>query len=182
MKLFFTVSLTSLRFLLIFTALTGLCYPLAVSGLASLIFPNQAKGKLLVDNKVIIGSELIAQAFEKEHYFHPRPSAGNYATLPSGASNLSRTSPKLLESMAQSQEKAPEMRTASGSGLDPHISLDAALAQVSRVATARKIDEAKIKELVFSLAEKPDLGFLGKLRINVLKLNVEMDKEQKTQK
>src|ERR1700737_4385127 len=141
--------LQSIRIYVLLTLLTGIIYPLAMTGVAQLLFPNQANGSRILDDGKIVGSELLAQKFESQVYFWPRPSAADYATVASGASNKGPTSADLKKSIEERREKfgtdAPmDLLTASGSGLDPHISPEAARLQIPRVAAARNMSIQKI--------------------------------------
>jgi K+-transporting ATPase ATPase C chain len=172
--------LQSLRIYIFLTLLTGIIYPLAMTGIAQLLFPKQANGSRIVENEKLIGSDLIAQKFEASQYFWPRPSAGDYATIASGASNKGPTSADLKKSIDERREKfgndAPvDLLTASGSGLDPHISPEAARLQISRVANARNMSIQKVAALVDETIEPPQFGFLGEPRVNVLRLNRALD-------
>jgi potassium-transporting ATPase KdpC subunit len=174
------VTLQSIRIYLVITLLTGVIYPLVMTGVAQLLFPNQANGSRIVENGKLVGSDLIAQKFESPKYFWPRPSAADYATVASGASNKGPTSADLKKSIDERREKfgadAPvDLLTASGSGLDPHISPEAARLQIPRVASARNVAIEKITELVDQTIEQPQFGFLGEPRINVLQLNRALD-------
>jgi potassium-transporting ATPase KdpC subunit len=173
-------TLQSLRILLVLTLLTGVIYPAAMTGVARLIFPKQTTGSLVRDGNKIVGSDLLAQKFESARYFWPRPSAADYATVASGASNKGPTSADLAKTIAERREKfgqnAPgDLLTASGSGLDPHISPAAAMFQVSRVAAERKLPNERVATLVQQTMEPPQLRFLGEPRVNVLRLNRALD-------
>jgi potassium-transporting ATPase KdpC subunit len=170
----------SLRIYLVLTLLTGIVYPLAMTGVAQLFFPNQANGSRIIDQNKLVGSDLLAQKFESPKYFWPRPSAADFATLPSGASNKGPTSADLKKSIDERRKQfgddAPvDLLTASASGLDPHISPEAARLQIQRVATARNMSIQKISALVDQTVEEPQFGFLGEPRVNVLKLNRALD-------
>jgi len=172
--------LQALRLLIILTLLTGVAYPVAVTVAARLVFPKQASGSVVFRDGKAVGSALLAQKFESDRYFWPRPSAGDYATVPSGASNLGPTSEALKKAIAERRAKfgadAPvEMLTASGSGLDPHISPEAAVQQIARVAAARKLDAARLATLVVACTEPPQWGVFGEPCVNVLALNLRLD-------
>jgi K+-transporting ATPase ATPase C chain len=172
--------------------LTGLAYPLAMTGLASVLFPHKAAGSLVrtADGRVV-GSELIGQAFSNPAYFQGRPSAAGagYDATASGGSNLGPTSAKLrdrakaeVERLRKENPDAPlpipaELVTASASGLDPHVSPRAALWQVARVARARGVAAGRVRGLVEDLTEGRQLGFLGEPRVNVLALNLALDRK-----
>jgi K+-transporting ATPase ATPase C chain len=177
--------------LITLTILLGIVYPLAVTGISMLAFPNQANGSIVYRDGQPIGSALIGQNFSAPGYFHGRPSAAGtdgYDATSSGGSNLGPTNEKLMESI---NERAEQLRTdnglsagspvpadlvtASGSGLDPNISPASALLQVSRVAQARNLPEKQVSDLVQNSIESRDLGFLGEPRVNVLKLNLALD-------
>lgn len=184
--------ITALRLTLFTLVATGLIYPLIVTGLAQMIFPGRANGSLVSgQNGVAIGSELVGQQFSKPGYFQPRlSSAGQngYDAIESGGSNLGPTSAKLRDrirsDIARLQKENPnaarpvpiELVTASGSGLDPHISPEAAMWQIPRISRARSMQPERLHDLIESNAEPRDLGFLGESRVNVLKLNLALDK------
>lgn len=173
----------------VMTALTGLAYPLAVTGLADLAFPWQARGSLIEKDGHVVGSALIGQRFDSPAYFHGRPSAAGegYDAANSGGSNLAPSSRKLVddvaarvvaEQSANPNEKGPvpvDLVTASASGLDPHISPAAAAYQVKRVAAYRHVPVEEVRTLVAEHTEGRELGLLGEPRINVLKLNLALD-------
>jgi len=185
--------LPGFRMTLLMTVLTGLLYPGLVTGLCQMLFPNQANGSLKIVNGQAVGSTLIGQPFAKPEYFHPRPSAaGNgYDGLASGGSNLGPTNTKLTDRVkadaAAFHKDNPAYRgnlpadlvTASGSGLDPHISPASAEAQAQRVAQARSISLAEVEDLIAKHTEGRDFGFLGEPRVNVLLLNLALDHDLK---
>ena len=187
--------LPAVRMFVALTVLTGVLYPLAITAAGSLVFPRQAHGSLVDVNGAIVGSELIGQANSDSRYFWPRPSAVDYmdgsgpdVLGSSGASNLGPISSTLADQVQQRADAfrsanglgsdvalPPDVLFASGSGLDPHISPEAALLQVERVAAARGLDPERVTALVEKHVEGPQLGFLGERRVNVLLLNLALD-------
>jgi len=182
----------AIKIFALFTVLCGIAYPLLITGIAQLAFPAKANGSLIVHDNKVIGSELIGQKFDSIIYFSSRPSATDYNPLPSGGSNLGPTSSKLKQLVADrtarfakfnqlsgSEAIPSEMVYASASGLDPHISPKAALLQVERIAQARHFDSSRKQQLlqvINKLEEAPQFSVLGENRINVLALNLELDK------
>jgi potassium-transporting ATPase KdpC subunit len=187
-------------FIIVLTLITGVAYPFAMTGLARVIFPNQAQGSLVERDGKVVGSALIGQVFTADGYFHGRPSATVAAdpsdstkTIPapynaanSGGSNLGPTSKSLIERVQGDVEKLKQENTSaqvptdlvttSGSGLDPHISPAAALFQVPRVARARNMPEDRVRQFVDEHVEGRTLGLLGEPRVNVLALNLALDR------
>ncbi|MGH8045712.1 MAG: potassium-transporting ATPase subunit KdpC [Chthoniobacterales bacterium] len=173
--------LTSLRAIIVLTVITSVAYPLLITGIGQLAFPSQANGSLVKSGDQVVGSELLAQKFTDTKYFWPRPSAADYATVASGASNQSFTSKKNLDAInalrtTLGADAPSDLLTASGSGLDPDISLEAARYQISRIATARGISVEALTKLVNTMVQPPQLGFLGQPRVNVLLLNLQLDR------
>jgi K+-transporting ATPase ATPase C chain len=186
--------------IVLFTILTGLIYPFIMTGIAQAIFPHQANGSLVVQNGNVVGSELMGQSFTSDNYFHGRPSATSmpdpkdpaktvdapYNAANSSGSNLGPTSKTLIERVTKDVEERkaqnPNARiptdlvTASGSGLDPHISPEAALFQVLRIAKARNLAEDRLRQLVNEKTEGRVLGVFGEPRVNVLALNMALDR------
>jgi len=180
----------AVRMTLVLTVLTGMLYPALVTGIAQAIFPRQANGSLIEANGKVIGSELIGQKFSKPEYFQGRPSAAGdgYDAANSGATNFGPTNQKLAERIKADAEKfrkenpefsgnvPADLLTSSASGLDPHISPASAEAQAPRVAKARGVAVERVNQLMAQFTERPDLGILGEPRVNVLMLNVELDR------
>jgi K+-transporting ATPase ATPase C chain len=183
--------LSGLKILLAFTLLTGVVYPLMITGIAQVVFPRQSNGSIVSIGQKASGSELLGQEFKSDRYFWSRPSACGYASLPSGASNWGPTSDTMRKTIEKRRiafirfNHLPlntivpsEILTASGSGLDPHISSASAALQIERVAAARHFSPAQILQLhklVINRIEQPQFGCLGEKRINVLQLNRELD-------
>ncbi|MCY2952701.1 MAG: potassium-transporting ATPase subunit KdpC [Planctomycetota bacterium] len=176
--------------LVLLTLITGVAYPLVVTALAQVVYDGQANGSLLIANGKAVGSELIGQPFTDPRYFRSRPSATSpfaYNSEASSGSNLAPTNPALTKAVQEridalktadptnTQPIPIDLMTASGSGLDPHISPAAAEYQVARVARARKLDESMVRRLVAQYADGRDWGLLGEPRVNVLKLNFALD-------
>ena len=182
--------LAPIRISVILLLICGLVYPVLVTLVGGAIFPYQANGSIVTDSSGNpIGSELIAQSFTQDYYFHPRPSAAGsngYDPTSSGGSNLGPTNQALIDRVTKDasalKEENPnltvlpaDLLTTSGSGLDPDISPEGAMAQVPRVAKARGISEQQLTDLVNSHITPPDLGIFGVARVNVLKLNLALD-------
>jgi potassium-transporting ATPase KdpC subunit len=186
---------TALKFLLVMIIITGVLYPVLMTGLAQLIFPSKSNGSMIKINGKLIGSELIGQKFDDNRYFWSRPSATSYNTVPSGGSNYGPTSDTLKKLMIARRSRfaqinsvsdtlivPKEMMFASGSGLDPHISPEAALLQVDRIVRIRQLTNNQKEDLlktIKDISEAPQYLCLGEPRINVLKLNLELDNIQK---
>jgi K+-transporting ATPase ATPase C chain len=175
---------------LVITVLTGLVYPLVVYGLSQALFPHQANGSLITANGKIVGSELIGQKFSKPEYFHGRPSAAGdgYDAANSGATNLGPTNQALVNRVRDDIKKfrqenptytgpiPADLLTSSASGLDPHISPASAYAQVDRVAKARGLSSDAVRQAVDRHVEGRQFGIFGEPRVNVLALNLDLDK------
>jgi len=173
----------------VLTIITGILYPLAVTGIAQTIFHKQANGSLIEQNGKVIGSQIIGQNFTRPEYFHPRPSQNSYDAANSGGSNLGPTNPALADRLkkdaAQFRKDNPDFNgpipadaiTASGSGLDPEISPANAMAQAARVAQARGAAIEYVQNLIAANTAQRDLGVLGEPRVNVLKLNMALDQQ-----
>lgn len=174
------------------TLLFGVVYPLFITGISQVAFPRQANGSLIRRGDQVIGSELIGQSFTKPEYFQPRPSgAGNdgYDATSSGAPNLGPSNQKLIDRIKASLDKfhkenpdftgpiPADLLTASASGLDPHISPASAQAQAPRIAKARGVLVDQVRSLIVQFTEGPSFGILGEPRVNVLKLNLELDRK-----
>ena len=183
--------LPGLRIKLFMTVLLGVVYPLAITGICQVFFPHQANGSLVTAGGKVIGSELIGQNFTKPAYFQPRPSAAGsdgYDATSSSGSNYGPTNQKLIDRVKASVEKfrkdnpdyqgpiPADLLMASASGLDPHISPASAEAQAPRVAKARDQRVEQVNQLIAQFTERPDLGILGEPRVNVLMLNLELDR------
>jgi potassium-transporting ATPase KdpC subunit len=181
---------TSLVSILLFTVITGLIYPLLVTGIAQIMFPGRANGSLISKGGKVIGSELIGQPFSAPKYFWSRPSATSpfaYNAASSSGSNYGPLNPALLDATAKRERELKnadpqntrpvpvDLVTASGSGLDPHISVASALYQIGRVARSRQVSESQVRSLVDQYTEQRQLGFLGEPRVNVLRLNLALD-------
>jgi K+-transporting ATPase ATPase C chain len=178
---------TSIRFTIVTVILLGLGYPLFLTGVASVIFPHKANGSLILKDGQVIGSELLAQSFTSDRYFHPRPSAaGNgYDATASGGSNLAPSNKALvtriqgsIDKLAKENPGKPvpiDLVTTSASGLDPDITPDAAYFQAPRVAKARNLSEESVRTLIAKHTASRQLGLLGEPRVNVLELNLDLD-------
>jgi len=183
--------LPGLRIKIFFTVLLGVAYPLAMTGISQMVFPHQANGSLIKVGDKVIGSELIGQNFTRPEYFHPRPSAAGdkgYDATASNGSQYGPTNQKLIDrtaaAIAQFRKENPDYHgpipadlvTASASGLDPEISPDSALAQIPRVAQAREMGVEQLGRFVAQFTQGPTWGMLGEPRVNVLKLNLALDR------
>ena len=185
----------SLKILLFFTIITGLIYPVIIYSIGQLFFKEKADGSMIINNKKVVGSSLIAQKFSGKKYFWPRPSAIDYNPMPSGGSNLSLTSKALVQQyndgkalflkenlLPDTTDVPSDILFASASGVDPDISRAAALLQVNRISRARKFtseQKQKLVNLVDEQTVKKQFGFLGEEGVNVLKLNIKLDEMSK---
>ena len=184
--------LPGLRINLFVTVLFGVAYPLLITGISQVVFPHQANGSLITVDGKVVGSELIGQNFTKPEYFQPRPSAAGsdgYDAMSSGGSNYGPTNQKLIDRVKASLDKfhkenpdyqgpiPADLLTTSASGLDPHVSPDSAKAQAARVAKARGATVDQIQQLIAQFTDGPDLGVLGDPRVNVLNLNLALDRQ-----
>lgn len=177
-------TITSIKAFIGFSILLGLVYPLAITGIAQITMPQKANGSLIELDGKTVGSSLIGQKFDKPEYFYSRPSAVDYNAANSGASNLGPSSKKLIERVKKdiikenlSGKKIPaDMVLTSASGLDPHISVENAEFQIPRIAKLRKLTETKLKEIVNKNTDPDFIGIWGQKGVNVLKLNLELDK------
>jgi K+-transporting ATPase ATPase C chain len=178
---------TSIRYTLILTVLLGLGYPLVITAAAHMLFPHQAAGSLILKDGQVVGSELLAQSFTADRYFHPRPSAAGtgYDASSSSGSNLAQSSKALVDriqgSIDQLSKENPgkpvpiDLVTTSASGLDPEITPDAAAFQIPRIAKTRNLSEAQIRALVEKQTTGRQFAILGEPRVNVLELNLALD-------
>lgn len=176
-------TLIAIKAFIILSILLGLIYPLAITGIAQVVFSQNANGSLIVDNGQVVGSNLIAQKFDNPKYIYPRPSAVDYNATGSGASNLGPSSKKLMEQVKARVEKfgqkthlPPDAILTSASGLDPHISIENAKLQAKRVSKIRNISEAQMNKLIEENTDRELLGIWGQEGVNVLKLNIALDK------
>jgi len=187
-----TKFITVAKTFLLFFVLLGIFYPLFITGISQLFMPHEANGSLIEHNGVIIGSNLIGQKFTQARYFHSRPSVNDYDATNSGGSNLAPSNPKLIQDVASRIQqiklenflkpatKIPaDMALTSGSGLDPHISLANAALQLPRVATVRNLKSNTIQTLIDENTDLDFIGIWGNAGVNVLKLNLALDKLQK---
>lgn len=175
--------ITAIRAFIVFSLLLGLVYPLAITGVAQIAFPQKANGSLIVENGQVVGSSLIGQKFNKPEYFNSRPSAVDYNAAGSGASNLGPSSKKLADRVKTDIAKnnlsgniPADMVLTSASGLDPHISAENAKLQAKRIAKIRGLPISKIEELISKNTDSEFLGIWGQEGVNVLKLNLALDK------
>jgi K+-transporting ATPase ATPase C chain len=179
---------TSFVMLVLFILITGFLYPLAITGVGAVLFPRQTGGSLISDGTMIIGSKLMGQMFKGPKYFHGRPSFSNYDGMNSGGTNLGPTNRKLVDQvrmraeiirkengLAENAMVPADLVLTSGSGLDPHISLEGALMQAPRVARERKLDISLVADLVMKNSRRSYFNIHGELLVNVLALNLALD-------
>ena len=167
--------------------LCGFIYSAAATGLGQVLFPDQANGSMIIENDRVLGSSLVAQPFVQTQYFHPRPSASKYDPMTMASSNMARTNPELnkivderlnhiaVQEQVEKSRIPADLVTASGSGIDPEISVQSAMIQVKRIANARHLSEPIVMKLVQEYTIQPNFGLLGKARVNVLELNLALD-------
>ena len=168
--------------------LCGFVYSAAATGLGQVLFPDQANGSMIIENDQVLGSSLVAQPFVQAQYFHPRPSASKYDPMTMAGSNMARTNPELnkivderlnhiaVQEQVEKSRIPADLVTASGSGIDPEISVQSAMIQVKRIANARHLSEPIVMKLVQEYTIQPNFGLLGKARVNVLELNLALDR------
>lgn len=178
----------SLGLTIVALGLCGFVYSSVTTGLGQVLFPYQANGSMIIENNQVLGSSLVAQPFTQEQYFQPRPSASKYDPMSMAGSNMAVTNPDLKKAIDErlnkisvqeqiEKSKIPaDLVTASGSGIDPEISLESAMIQVKRIANARHISEQVVEKLVHEYTVQPTFGLLGKARVNVFELNLALDK------
>lgn len=184
-----TYLIPSLKITLLTIILFGVVYPLIVTGIAKVIAPNKGEGAIVEINGKVVGFEVIGQSFVSDNYFNSRPSAVGYNAAATGGSNKGPTNPDYLAQVEEritnllkqnldikKEEVTVDMVTASGGGLDPHISVQAAEIQIARIAEARGLEKSKIQDLVNQHTEKPLFNIFGPSKIHVLKLNIALDK------
>lgn len=167
--------------------LCGFIYSAAATGLGQVLFPDQANGSMIIENDQVLGSSLVAQPFVQAQYFHPRPSASKYDPMTMAGSNMARTNPELnkivderlnhiaVQEQVEKSRIPADLVTASGSGIDPEISVQSAMIQVKRIANERHLSEPIVMKLVQEYTIQPSFGLLGKARVNVLELNLALD-------
>jgi potassium-transporting ATPase KdpC subunit len=175
----------AIALLAIMTLLTGVAYPLAITGIGQALFPHQANASLIIHDGVVVGSELVGQAFTRPEYFHGRPSAIDYDGGSSGGTNLAPTNRELVDAVGERARQIAvetgtgrvpiDLVTSSGSGLDPHISPESAYLQIRRVADARGLPAQELRRMVGAHVETPLFGIFGAPAVNVLKLNLALD-------
>ena len=168
--------------------LCGFVYSAAATGLGQVLFPDQANGSMIIENDQVLGSSLVAQPFVQAQYFHPRPSASKYDPMTMAGSNMARTNPELnkivderlnhiaVQEQVEKSRIPADLVTASGSGIDPEISVQSAMIQVKRIANERHLSEPIVMKLVQEYTIQPSFGLLGKARVNVLELNLALDR------